>query len=232
MPMKRYYVHNLETDKLNIFTGGKSDWLSISAEDRERIKKACLWSRSINGWVSRSKGGKSRFYALDVLERNGFEDRGTEGERLSFTEQIEAEQDRAARRADRMEERAERAESASGQLYAHAHNMADAIPFGQPILIGHYSEGRDRRFRERISNTFSRAFEEGDKAKYYERRAETARQSADGSKYRDPRYLGNRLREIKAEITLLLNRLQGKFYHYDAPKPISDADRERITGHL
>jgi hypothetical protein len=49
--MPRYYVHNLETDKLNIFTGGKSDWLSIPEADRERIKGACLWSRSMNGWV-------------------------------------------------------------------------------------------------------------------------------------------------------------------------------------
>ena len=63
--MSRYYVHNLETDKLNIFTAGKSDWMTIPAADRERIKNACLWSRSLNGWVSRCKGGRSRFYALD-----------------------------------------------------------------------------------------------------------------------------------------------------------------------
>jgi hypothetical protein len=213
--MARYYVHNLETDKLNIFTGGKSEWMSIPEADRERIKSACLWSRSIDGWVSRAKGGKARFYALSVLEQNGFEDRGTTGER-----------------AERFEDRAERAEATSDALYSRARTMADAIPFGQPILVGHHSEGRDRRFRARIESTFGRAFEAGDKAKYYERRAECARQSADGSKYTDPRYLGNRIKEMKSEIALIENRLQGKFYHYDQPKPISDEDRERITGHL
>src|SRR3982751_2458722 len=93
--VKRWFVHNLETDKLNIYTGGKSEWLSISQADRDRIKNSCLWSRSIDGWVSRNKGGKSRFHALEILERNGFEDRGTEGVKLSFTEKIEAEQARA-----------------------------------------------------------------------------------------------------------------------------------------
>ena len=33
-----------------------------------------------------------------------------------------------------------------------AQRMMDGIPFGQPILVGHHSEGRDRRYRERIGN--------------------------------------------------------------------------------
>jgi hypothetical protein len=230
--MPRYYVHNLETDKLNIYTGGKPDWLSLPEADRERIKNACLWSRNINGWVSRNKGGAARFYALEVLQRNGFEDRGTVGERLSFAERIEATQERAEARAERMEDRAERAEANGTRLYNQAHAMAECIPFGQPILIGHYSEGRDRRFRERIHQKFGRAFEEGDKAKYYQQRAETARATAAGAQYSNPAYLGNRIKEAKAEVALIENRLQGKFYHYDQPKPISDADRERITACL
>ena len=228
----RYFVHNLETDKLNIFTGGKSDWLTIPEADRERIKNSCLWSRSINGWVSRSKGGKVRFYALEVLERNGFEYRGTEGEKLGFIEQIEVEQARAEARQERFEAKAERAEDTSNALYERAHTMADAIPFGQPILVGHYSEGRDRRFRAKISSTFERAFEESDRAKYYARRAECARRSADGSKYSDARYLGNRIKECKAEVALLENRLQGKFYHYSEPTPISEEYRAQIEAAL
>ena len=49
--------------------------------------------------------------------------------------------------------------------------MADVIPFGQPILVGHHSEGRDRRYRERIHNTFGKAFATMDKADHYERKA-------------------------------------------------------------
>lgn len=229
--MSRYFVHNLETDKLNIFTGGKADWLTIPEADRERIKNACLWSRSINGWVSRCKGGLGRF-SSEVLERNGFENRGTEGEKLSFVEQIEAKQERAEARAERMEDRAETASERSASLYSHAHKMADSIPFGQPILVGHYSEGRDRRFRDKIHRTFGRAFEENDKAKYYAQRAATARATASGEQYSDPRYLGNRIKETKAEIAVLENRLQGKFYHYSEPKPIEPEYAERLTAAL
>lgn len=227
--MSRYYVHNLETDKLNIFTAGKSDWMTIPEADRDRLKNACLWSRSINGWVSRCKGGKSRFYALEVLERNGFEDRGKEGEKLGFADQIAATQERAANRAERMEDRAGAAESRSNSLYKHAHIMADGIPFGQPILVGHYSEGRDRRFRERISRTFERAFEEGDKAKYYEGRAATARASADGSQYSNPRYLGNRIKECRKHTAVLERYATGRQVLSDQSTEATVQERLRVA---
>lgn len=57
-------------------------------------------------------------------------------------------------------------------LYDRAHSMADAIPFGQPILIGHHSEKRDRNFRDRIGRTFERATETAKKATYYAEKAE------------------------------------------------------------
>ncbi|MFA5733067.1 MAG: DUF3560 domain-containing protein, partial [Acidithiobacillus sp.] len=52
-----------------------------------------------------------------------------------------------------------------------ARRMADAIPFGQPILVGHHSEKRDRKFRERIHQNFGKGFDLLKKAEYYERRA-------------------------------------------------------------
>lgn len=230
--MSRYYVHNLETDKLNIFTSGKSDWLTIPEADRERIKNSCLWSRSINGWVSRCKGGMSRFYAEEVLKRNNFEDHGTIGEKLSFTEQIETKQERAEQRAERFENRAETAAAQSTSLYERAHAMAEAIPFGQPILVGHYSEGRDRNYRNRIHNTFGKAFEESDKAKHYASRAANARATANGAQYSNPAYLGNRIKEFEAEVRVIENRLLGKYYHYSEPKPISEETRTHYTASL
>jgi hypothetical protein len=58
------------------------------------------------------------------------------------------------------------------QLYSSAKKMADCIPFGQPILVGHHSEKRDRNFRKKIHNTFGKSFEAQDKAKHYDRKAE------------------------------------------------------------
>lgn len=46
-----------------------------------------------------------------------------------------------------------------------ARDMAVQTPFGQPILVGHHSENRDRNFRDRIHNTFGKAFAEQNKQK-------------------------------------------------------------------
>ena len=51
--------------------------------------------------------------------------------------------------------------------------MAEAIPFGQPILVGHYSEGRDRNYRGRIDSNFRKGFELQDKAAELRSRAES-----------------------------------------------------------
>lgn len=49
--------------------------------------------------------------------------------------------------------------------------MASAIPMGQPILIGHHSEKKDRNYRSRIGNKFQQAGIKLDKAAYYEEKA-------------------------------------------------------------
>lgn len=72
---------------------------------------------------------------------------------------------------ERLLDRAEKKRGNFQQLHDRAHTMAEAIPFGQPILVGHHSEGRDRRYRAKIHNTFGKAFEELDKAKHLEGRA-------------------------------------------------------------
>ena len=66
------------------------------------------------------------------------------------------EEKQEARRA-RYEEKASRLRDEAHRLHDQAHEMASAIPFGQPILVGHHSEGRDRRYRDRIHNTFGKA---------------------------------------------------------------------------
>lgn len=72
---------------------------------------------------------------------------------------------------ERYEKKAEQLRAEAERLHEQAHQMAEAIPFGQPILVGHYSEGRDRRYRERIHNTFGKAFATMDKADHYEQKA-------------------------------------------------------------
>jgi hypothetical protein len=66
------------------------------------------------------------------------------------------------RKADRIERQRARgarlAAEGNGKLDA-ARTAAACIPFGQPIHVGHHSEGRDRRFRERIHATEGKGHE-------------------------------------------------------------------------
>jgi len=86
------------------------------------------------------------------------------------------ESDRAERieaKRDRLNDRADTAQNNAYALHSQAKTMASAIPFGQPILVGHHSESRDRRYRGRIHDTFGKAFAEQDKAGHLSRKAET-----------------------------------------------------------
>jgi hypothetical protein len=67
-------------------------------------------------------------------------------------------------RRERLEARATKLRIESSNLYGRASSMASIIPFGQPILVGHHSEGKDRRYRGRIDSTFRKAFALSDKA--------------------------------------------------------------------
>lgn len=62
-------------------------------------------------------------------------------------------EERRQARIERYRKLAANATAQSEELFRKSSRMADAIPFGQPILVGHYSEKSDRNYRNRIRNT-------------------------------------------------------------------------------
>lgn len=82
--------------------------------------------------------------------------------------------ERKAARIERLRARAERLTNESASAYDTSTRMASVIPFGQPILVGHYSEGRDRRYRDRIWNTMGKSVKLSKEAAACERRADAA----------------------------------------------------------
>lgn len=80
-------------------------------------------------------------------------------------------QERQEARKARYEELAHKAKSESAAASDQARRMASVIPFGQPILVGHHSEGRDRRYRARIWAKQDQACQLAAKASYYEQKA-------------------------------------------------------------
>lgn len=67
--------------------------------------------------------------------------------------------ERLERKLEKRQDWAEGARAKSDQAFATAHQRAQAIPFGQPILVGHHSEKRDRRYREKIRAGMDRGVE-------------------------------------------------------------------------
>ena len=81
---------------------------------------------------------------------------------------------RAEERADRMAGHAGNAADRSNAAYERAHQMAEAIPFGQPKMPDHHSYGRDVRYRDRIHSLHGKSIEEGRKADHFAHRADSA----------------------------------------------------------
>lgn len=105
----------------------------------------------------------------------------------SYEERIQA-------RRDRYQDLAAKAKAKSSAVYNRTNQMADAIPFGQPIHVGHHSEKRDRNYRDRIHNSYGQAFALQDKADYYEQKASSV--GTGGISSDDP----DAIKKLRAEL--------------------------------
>jgi len=124
--------------------------------------------------------------------------------------------ERLERKIERRQEWANKAEARSNAAFNTAHRIADAIPFGQPILVGHHSERHARRDAERIDNNMRKGCENADLAKYHESKADGLQAQLDRSIYSDDHdaiaALEQRIaeREAERERMKLVNKLYKK----------------------
>lgn len=81
--------------------------------------------------------------------------------------------DKIAEKQIRYQELSQKAKTNSDSLAKQSHDMISAIPMGQPILVGHHSEMRDRRYRQRAWDKMDKAYELSKKADYYADKAQT-----------------------------------------------------------
>jgi hypothetical protein len=146
--------------------------------------------------------------------------------------EIEAERaERAEARAERLGERADRTSAAANADYARARQMAEAIPFGQPILVGHHSEGRDRNYRARMGRTYDRAFEGMAEAERLEGRAAAA-EANQAHRESVPATL-RRIAKLEAGERQLQRRLDGTgLAMHGEDAPATGAYAERLTARL
>ncbi len=84
-------------------------------------------------------------------------DESLEDQRNSYERKLDAKRERFLARAHK-------AEREGDARINRANSDASAIPLGQPILVGHHSEKRDRNFRNRIHNNYTKGYELKNKA--------------------------------------------------------------------
>lgn len=193
------YIFNLGTTKIELHFE-KSEYTALTAEQKSDLKSAFLWSRTGSCWVSRAKE-PNLWWAKQVAAKLGFTEEQREGERLSFSEQVERQTERAERRAERYEQYAENAAQRGAALQQPLNRMhGDIAFFTQPIIAGHAGSQAFARRREKMFAQYEKGFEEYRKSGYFQDRARIARETADGAKYRDVAYLDRRIKECKREI--------------------------------
>lgn len=108
--------------------------------------------------------------------------------------------ERRMRKAERLRGWAEKREAKSAAEYDRADEMASAIPFGQPILVGHYSERSDRNYRDRIGRAMDRSCEHAAKAESMRSRADNIEAQAAHAIYSDDPDAVERLTEKIARL--------------------------------
>lgn len=81
-------------------------------------------------------------------------------------------EEKQAMKLDRYQELSRKAITESNARREQSDRLSSAIPFGQPILVGHHSERRHRRDIERIHNNMDKNIELQEKAEHYKKKAE------------------------------------------------------------
>lgn len=93
--------------------------------------------------------------------------------------------ERLENKLEKREEWAGKAEKRSTERFDAAHRATEGIPFGQPILVGHHSEGRHRATLARSDNQMRKGCEEADLAKHHASKADGLATQLDSSIFSD-----------------------------------------------
>jgi len=93
--------------------------------------------------------------------------------------------ERLERKIERRQEWAQKAEARSNAASERSHSMMSVIPMGQPILVGHHSEQRDRNYRDRAWNLLGKSVEHQKLAEHHEAKAAGLENQLDRSIFSD-----------------------------------------------
>lgn len=210
--MEHTATYSPEDNKLRLYPACR-----LPKEEYERVRAAgFIWAPKQELFVAPTWTPQREDFLLELCEEIGDED-------TSILDRAEAKQERLEDLAERKGEEAERARAA-------VHAIADNIPFGQPILVGHHSEKRARKDAERIQNGMHKAVNAWKAAEYWTGKAKDPVHFAKFKTRPDVRYrrlkgLESDRRKLDASMVTARNML--KLWAMD---PLTWAFAKHITG--
>ena len=223
------YVFNLETTKIELHFE-KSEYDALSDDDRRLLKGAFLWSRMGACWVSRAKE-PNLWRAKEVAKKLGFTKEQREGERLTYSEQLERQAEHAEARADRYDEYANNASKRGTQMQSVFDGVRGDISFfTQPNIDTSLGRAFTNQ-RNRMYERYNKGFEEYRKSDYFKDKAEMARGTASQAQYENPTYLVRRIKECKKrckEIEKTLVQYEETLYKLEKGEELKNTSDELI----
>lgn len=140
-------------------------WVAKCSEKHEKGEEITLTTKHGNEnecIVWNFLGMKEGFYLYSITRADGFNS-----------------QERARAKAERYEELADKAYERSNAAFERSNAAVKDIPFGQPILVGHHSEGKHRAALKRSDQAMRKSVDEMHKAEAHESKAEYWERMAD-----------------------------------------------------
>ena len=189
------------------------------------------WGRSISAWfVPQSRDRLPKLHTItrtkSALEAAGFEVETEIDSTHRTTADVEAGKiERQADRVDALAAKADRKTGAEDAAWANAQAAHDRLPEGgEPIKIGHHSEGRHRNAIAKADNAMRKSVEASADATTAQARADAATHTTD-ARY-SPVTVANRIETLGAELRKLERRITAQCY--DDTHGYIDAAAEQI----
>lgn len=139
----------------------------------------------------------------------------------------ETAEDRAERFETYSDNRTREAQSAAAAVDA----IAQGIPLGQPILVGHHSQRRAERDAEKIENGMRRAVKLWDTAEYWKYRAKSSRMHA---RYKElPAVRHRRIKKLEADLRRSEKHVKeaNHFIHFWSREGLSPEQALQVANH-
>jgi predicted RNA methylase len=177
--MQMTATYSPDDNKLRLYSSTRLD-----RETYDRVRAAGFsWAPKQELFVAPSWTPQREDLLLELCGEIGDEDKSL----------VERAGERAERFVDYSEKRADEADGARAAVA----RIADGIPLGQPILVGHHSERHARKDAERIENGMRKAVKLWETSKYWTSRAAGAIAHA---KYKErPDVRARRIKKLEAE---------------------------------